>query len=203
MPFSTRLLTICLTLTALSLPVAAFAQTAGSAPAPSVPQSATGLASSPAMRIYDGTVVDCFKEVTNVDPLEAARTKNTAALNMDRKVFLRIQECMNRKGVPANFENYFAGKNKEGLSAAQRADLQAIQEGLDSGKAPAVAPVATPPVPVPVPVPPPVMAAPQTVAPPPAAVPVPEPETPKADAAAGSGRAKAPRPSHQYWIKPE
>lgn len=201
MPFSTRLFSIpvvmiCMTLVVLPLPSAA--QTAGNDPAPSIPQSAAGLAASPAMRIYDGTVADCFKEVTNIDPFEAARSKNTQALNMDTKVFLRIQDCMNRKGVPANFENYFAGNNEEGLSAAQRTDLQAIQSGLDSGKAPVVAaptPV-TPPAPVPQPV----------VAPPPAAIPAPvppEPEEPKAEVGGEGGSTKAPRASRQYWVKPE
>lgn len=200
-PFSMHVVMICMALMTLSLSATVFAQTTGKDPAPSVPQSATGLAASPAMRIYDGSIVDCFTDVTGVNPLEAARTKNTQALNMDTKVFMRIQDCMTKKGVSANFENYFAGKNKEGLSAAQRTDLQAIQSGLDSGKVPVTTPAAAP-----APVPQPVMPVPQAVAPPPAAIPVPappEPEKPKADPAEGGGSTKTPRPSRQYWVKPE
>lgn len=203
MPFSTRpfsmpAVMICLTVTALSLP--AFAQTAEKA-SPAVQKEAAGLAASPAMRVYDGSVLDCFKEATNIDPVEAARTKNTQALNMDPKVFMRIQECMTKKGLPANFDSYYTGKSNDPV-AGRRKDIQEIQSALDSGKAPALAAA-----PAPTPVPMPSTPLPQkTVAPPPAAVPVPavpEPEKPKVDPAEGGAGTKAPRPSRQYWVTPE
>ena len=201
MPFSTRSLsisvvTLCTAMTALSLPI--LAQTASKDTNPAVVKGAASLAASPAMRIYDGTVVDCFKEVTNVDPVEAARTKNMQALNMDIKMITRIQECMTKKGVPANFDTYYTGQSKDDPVAGRRKDIQTIQSALDGGKAsPAIsAPAATP-------VPQPVAPKPQTVAPPPAAMPVPEPEKPKVDPAEGGGSTNAPRPSRQYWVKPE
>ncbi|HEY0902099.1 MAG TPA: hypothetical protein VGD95_08250, partial [Micavibrio sp.] len=102
-------------------------------------QSAADVAGSPAMRVYESTMMECFKTVMNVDPAAAALSKNKAALNMDKKHFTRLQDCMSDKGVPVNFENYYSEGNKEGLSAAQRADLQAIQDSLNSGRAPSPA----------------------------------------------------------------
>ncbi|HEY0900487.1 MAG TPA: hypothetical protein VGD95_00055, partial [Micavibrio sp.] len=45
-------------------------------------QSAADVAGSPAMRVYESTMMECFKTVMNVDPAAAALSKNKAALNM-------------------------------------------------------------------------------------------------------------------------
>ncbi len=192
MPLARHILLTSLAMLSLVAPAAElYAQT--SKP---VPETAAGVANSSAMRVYDGAMTDCFKEVMNVDPLEAARSKNTAALNMDKKHFTRIQDCMRNKGVPTNFENYFAGDNKEGLSAAQRMDLQTIQDGLDSGQfAPQPAAPETQ------------QAAPQAAAPQGGmtiirATPAPE-EQPDPEEDGQGSTSKAPRPANKYWVTPE
>lgn len=203
MPFSKHVVMMGMTLAALSLPLPAFAQTAAKELTPAMAQGAAALAVSPAMRVFEGTITGCFQEVTNVDPIEAARTKNIQALNMDTKAIMRIQECMNKKGIPTNFDNYYSAKEDDGLGDARRKDLEAIQSTLDTGKA--SIPASTPTVATPMTsMPQPVMAPPQAVAPTPAAVPpVSEPEKPKVDPAEGGSGTKAPRPARQYWVKPE
>lgn len=163
-------------------------------------QKATDVASLPAMRVYDNAIMGCMKEVTNVDPLEAVRTKNTQALNMNAKTFLRIQDCMNKKGIPTNFENYYTGSNKGELSAARRADLKAIQDVLDSGKAPVSAPAFKPA---------PGMSAPPQALPvkpvPPAVAPAPPQEKgeQKLDKPEKQEAEKPASPARKYWVTPE
>lgn len=160
--------------------------------------NAAAIAGTSALRVYDNAMAECFKSVMNVDPLEAARTKNTASLNMDKVHFSRIQDCMHSRGIPLNMENYGSANNREGLSAAQRADLQAIQDGLNAGTVPAPATNAAPtptPAPAPAPTPAPgamtiIRADPQTSA------------TPDFEAG-GQGTVKTPRPANKYWVTPE
>ena len=169
---------------------------AQSAPAPTISDKPAALAGTSALRVYDAMMMECFKQVMNVDPLDAAQKKDVASLNMDQKHLVRIQDCLRDKGVPANFENYFSGNNKSGLSAARRADLQAVQDGLSSGAAPAVTPDVQP-APAPAPLPQGSM----TV--------IPAPRTPEGtsgDDNADEGQttpAKAPRQTPKYWVTPE
>ncbi len=209
MPFAGHLLKTCVALAALSLPTGiAYAQTAAGNPSPAVRESAAAVAASPAIRVYDDAISACFTEVTNVDLLEAARTKNKTALNMNEKILSRIQDCMRGKGIPTDFDA--AGELKDGQTVAERAELQAIQDALDSGAMPVPAPAPAPaPVPVPsAPAPAQVTAPPPVAVPPtptPTPMPTPAPELPKTDTGSGEGgsSAKTPRPVRQYWVKPE
>ncbi len=199
MPLSTRIIVFLLALAVSSSPMPSYAQSKSKASAPSIPQDLAAVAASPAMRVYDSATTDCFKEVMNIDPMQAGQMEDVQALNMDGNKFIRIQDCMNRKGIPVNFENYYTDNSKEGLSAAQRADLQVIQDVLDSGKA-ATAPAAPPVIPSTT-----VMPSPQAVPLPSTAPAAPNPgeETADTDSKSGGSSTKAPRPSRQYWVSPE
>lgn len=173
---------------------------------PTVPvtEAQKDLVTSPAYQIYNATMLDCFKVAVGVDPVEAARKGDKDALNMDRSKILKMQDCMKEKGVNADFENYYGGKrqneNPAEMSAAQKADIDAIQAKLDAAEPPVVPRAA-----VPVSVPTPSMPA-RSIAPPPQAiapapVPVPEEQADKPDDS-GAGTVKSTTQQRQYWVKP-
>ena len=160
------------------------------------------LVMSPAYQVYGATMGECLKEAIGVDPREAARKGDKAALSLDRAKILRMQDCMKAKGVDANFENYYGGgqdKDMSKLSPAQQAEIDAIQAKLDAAAQPAVAapaPVQAPVMPRAVLAP-----APQAVAP----VPVPEKPAEKVEEKpqdSGAKTAKPPATQPKYWVKP-
>lgn len=169
---------------------------------------AQALAASPAYRLYDQTMAECFAEVKGVNPFVAAKKRDMKALNMDRDDLRALQDCMNDKGVNTNFENYYGGIPKDGqspaMSAAQQADMMALDEKMkaESTVAPA-APVTPAPVSGQTPAPAAPVSSPVTAPPPAQAAPVtpPEPEEPE-DAPAPGGAEKAKPKTNKYWVTP-
>ena len=174
-----------------------------------VSAEARDLASSSAYRLYDQAVVECFTEVMKVNPFEAAKNKDMSGMNMDRDDIMALQDCMNAKGVDANFENYYgsapkSGSNSEGMSAAQKADLEALEKKMQEGRAP------SPALPTPTPsaaqsagnMPPPTMAPARDIPPPPAATPpatTPEEPPKQAEQPTGGSEGKTRSKSGKYW----
>lgn len=159
-------------------------------------------AMSEAHQLYDAMMVSCTQDVLKVNLVEAARSGNKKALNMDRDEIAEIQECMKERGIEIDYENYYkpGQKNNPGeVSSTQAAELEDLQRKLDGAEPLAVpkAASATSNAPLPVPVSPEPVIEPAPVAQP-AEPPAPEKGKPEAEPAKTKTR-PAPR---KYWVTP-
>jgi hypothetical protein len=186
---------------ALGLSSAAYAAHGGkhSHEAP-VPGSPAAVVETPAFKVYDSAMLGCVQSVLQVNPLEAAQSGDTQALNMDRDDIEGIQDCMQDKGINVDFDKQYSARQSSNgplqMDKEQMENLQEIETQL-SGAAPppmAPAPMAAAPSGAPLMTPPPVAAvpAPAPVAPAPVKAEDSEPIPPK--------KVRQPR---KYWVDTE
>lgn len=171
-------------------------------PAPGTPAATVG---TPAFKVYDAAIIQCMQTVVQVNPLEAAKSSDAQALDMDRDDIEGIQDCMKGKGIDVDFDKqYSARQNSSGpllMDKALMEDLQEIEAQLNgAAPPPAVAPAPSASVPA---MPPAVRVAPAPV--PAAAQPVPAASAAAPVKAEDSEPAppKKARQPRKYWVDTE